>query len=478
LDETYERILLGIDEEKWEYALRLFQCLAVACRPLQAKELAEVLAVEFDAGGTPKLNVDLRPKDAEEAVLSACSTLVAIVRPATLDVHPDIGDQRDTGIVQFSHYSVKEFLTSSRLLSGTPTVSRFYISPEPANIILAQSCIGTLLRLHNFVNNNDFRGFPLAGYAVRNWVDHARVDGVASQIRIGMESLFDPDLPHFTVWVDLQRQTPWGGFSEPKKSPLCYAALHGLDGVVKYLVIRCHQNINAADADSVTPLLAAQSGGHFGIAQFLLVQGANVDCLGGIRQTPLHRASSSGQLDIVQLLLDWGADVDHRGPFKLTPLHEASIRGHLDVVQRLINYGADINAGDFEGTTPLHFASQHGKLHVMQLLLESGADVNTQNRADLTPLHKALIDGHLDVVQKLITSGANINARDDKRRTPLHYASEQEKLNVVQLLPMWGADVNTRDRTNSIPLHGASTHYTVDVFRQLINFGADINKCP
>ena len=110
LDETYERILQNIDEEKWEYALRLFRCLAVARRPLEAKELAEVLAVELDAGGIPKLNADLRPRDADEAVLSACSTLVAIVRPDTLDFKNDmIGHDGDIRVVQFSHYSVKEF---------------------------------------------------------------------------------------------------------------------------------------------------------------------------------------------------------------------------------------------------------------------------------------------------------------------------------------------------------------------------------
>jgi len=56
LDQTYKQISEGLDEEKWEYALCLFQCLAVACHPLQVKELAEVLAVEVNTG-IPRLNV-------------------------------------------------------------------------------------------------------------------------------------------------------------------------------------------------------------------------------------------------------------------------------------------------------------------------------------------------------------------------------------------------------------------------------------
>ena len=200
LDETYERILLGIDEEKWEYALRLFQCLTVSCRPLQVKELAEVLAVELDAGAVPKLNVDLRPKDADEAVLSACSTLITIIKP-DLDTVPDFPHYRHDWalpIVQFSHYSVKEFLTSCRLESLRPTLSRFYISFQPAHLVLAQSCISTLLQPDPDVDVvvNDF---PLASYAAVNWVYHAQIYGVASRIQTGMESLFDPEKPYFAV---------------------------------------------------------------------------------------------------------------------------------------------------------------------------------------------------------------------------------------------------------------------------------------
>src|SRR5260221_14534263 len=79
LDETYERILFSIGEERWEYAQRLFQCLAESFRPLGVDELAEILAIQFDAGTLPNYDVTLRPEDSEEAILSTCSSLVAIV---------------------------------------------------------------------------------------------------------------------------------------------------------------------------------------------------------------------------------------------------------------------------------------------------------------------------------------------------------------------------------------------------------------
>jgi hypothetical protein len=196
LDETYETISLGIDEGNWEYGLRLFQCLTVAHRPLQTPLLAEVLVVELDDGGIPKLNVDLCPRSVDEAVLSACSTLVAIIKPKTLFGILHLTGSGDSWLIQFPHHSVKEFLTSSRF------------TPESAHSPRT-SYTSTLLQLDNSVNSVsnwvDFQGFPLAQYAVTDWINHVEVDGVASRIRIGMESLFEPELPHLTLWTYLRQ---------------------------------------------------------------------------------------------------------------------------------------------------------------------------------------------------------------------------------------------------------------------------------
>ena len=80
LDVTYERILQDINEEKWNFALRLFQCVAAASRPLRVGELAEFLAFNFDARPTPKFLEDWRPEDPIGAVLSTCSSLLAVVK--------------------------------------------------------------------------------------------------------------------------------------------------------------------------------------------------------------------------------------------------------------------------------------------------------------------------------------------------------------------------------------------------------------
>src|SRR5579863_10150876 len=66
LDETYGRILKCIPQEMQEYAQRLFQCVAVSIRPLRVEELADILAIQFDAGELPHYDEDWRPENSEE----------------------------------------------------------------------------------------------------------------------------------------------------------------------------------------------------------------------------------------------------------------------------------------------------------------------------------------------------------------------------------------------------------------------------
>ncbi|KAN0118744.1 hypothetical protein V8E52_004855 [Russula decolorans] len=189
LDETYERILREIRKPNQGHAHRLLQCLIAAVRPLEVKELAEVLAFDFNTEGIPKLNLGWRWEDQEEAVMSACSSLVMIVKDGA------------SRVVQFSHFSVKEFLTADRLAEPIRDVSRYHIRLEAAHTILVGACLGVLLQLDDRIDRDDIERFPLARYAAQYWASHARVENVSSRIKDGMECLFDADKPHFAIWL-------------------------------------------------------------------------------------------------------------------------------------------------------------------------------------------------------------------------------------------------------------------------------------
>ena len=118
LDDTYERVMMEIKKTNQAHAYRMLQALAVAVRLLSVAELAELLAFDFETAncGIPKLNSDWRWADHEQAVLSTCSSLITVV--------PNQGSR----IVQFSHFSVKEFLMSDRLAFSRSDISRYHIS--------------------------------------------------------------------------------------------------------------------------------------------------------------------------------------------------------------------------------------------------------------------------------------------------------------------------------------------------------------
>ena len=252
LDATYERTFLGIKKTKREYAYRLFQCLLVAIRPLRVEELAEVLAVLLDTGEDSEYHADWRPEDAQQEVLSTCSSLITITN---LD---------GSSVVQFSHFSVKEFLMSSRLADAGEPLSRYHTLPHSAHSVIARACLNVLLSLGDQVDQSVVENHPLALYASRYWVDHAKCEGVSSSILDLMDRLFDPKKPHFATWIwlyDIDR--PWEGHmttERPKEltaTPLYYASLCGFRNLVEYLATTRPSDIKARGGVYDTPLHAA-----------------------------------------------------------------------------------------------------------------------------------------------------------------------------------------------------------------------------
>jgi ankyrin repeat protein len=367
LDETYERILREIRKPNQRHAHQLLQCLVAAVRPLRVRELAEVLAFDFKAEGIPQLNLGWRWEDQEEAVMSACSSLVIIVKE---------GDSR---IVQFSHFSVKEFLTANRLAESIRDVSRYHIRPEAAHTILAQACLGVLLRLDDRVDRDNIENFPLAGYAAQYWATHARFGNASSRIKDGMRYLFDTDKPHFATWLWIYDQDGRGLSmstkcpGNPEAVPLYYAAWLGFRDLAEHLIAGHPEHVNARGGREVTPMHVAAKAGHTDILSLLLENGADLDGRGEFDQTPLHLALWFAKVEAAQWLLDRGADFNARDNTNWTPLH-CAVRGkQIQAVRLLLELGTDVNACDFSGETPSHLASER-KLHeIVELLSEYGA---------------------------------------------------------------------------------------------------------
>ena len=442
LDETYERIVKDIKKGNRADAYRMLQCLAVAVRPLSVAELAELLAFDFNASATmsgiPKLNSKWRWEDHEQAVLSTCSSLITIV------------PTYDSPVVQFSHFSVKEFLLSDRLAASAKVISQYHIALEDANTLIAKACLDFLLRDPVDESEAATAPSPLGRYAAEHWVAHAKVENVSSRIHYGMELLFDPERPYFSEWVELYDAKRYDYYYgkinnlRPEAASMYHAAFLGFHEIVEHITLTYPQSARA---------------------------------ISGGTGTALHSASFRGHIEVVRSLLKYGVDVDPRGYMAMSPLHFASLYGHLDVVRCLLEHDADANFQDDEYRTPLSLAVVEGHLEIVRLLLENNADISTQDEDGMTPLHMLFLfhpptecNRRPEAVRLLLERGANPNAQNNDHRTPLHLAAllslshpSSQVPELVRILLAHGGDVNLEDEEGKTPLQVALASGSIEM---------------
>jgi len=439
------------------------QCLVVAVRPLRVEELAEVLAFDFNAEGIPRLNPSWRWEDQKEAVMSACSSLVMIAED---------GDSR---IVQFSHFSVKEYLTSDRLGESSKDVSRYQIVPEAAHTIVAQACLGVLLGLDGGVDREKVKSFPLAEYAAQHWHLHAQFENVSSRIEEGMKWLFDGDEPHFATWLwiyngDDFHDRPMTTMrpEKPAAVPLYHAARLGFRALVEHLISKHPDHLHARGGSQITPLHALVSPGHTAVLLLLIEHFPDVDIRGYLDQTPLHRAAFSGQVEIGQVLLSRGADINAIDLLKWTPLHGAAITGRLEFTRMLLAQKAGISTRDYLGQTPPWKALNNGNIEVVPSLRDYFQELYSQ-----TAVHQASTAVHSEIGRGLLSRGADVDARDRSGWTPLYWAANRRNLELARVLLEHGARVDVPSDSGRTPLITASSKGQIEIVRLLLEYGAD-----
>jgi ankyrin repeat protein len=475
LDETYDRTLLNIDEEKREFAQRLFRCLAVSFRPLRVDELAEILAIQFNEVALPTFNAAWRPESAEEAVISACSSLIAIV------------DRGGRQVVQFSHFSVKEYLTSERLAAAEERLSYYHILPESAHTILAHASLSVILHLNGEIDRDTIAHSPLAPYAAQYLVDHAQFRNVSSDIEEVMKRLFDPTKPHFSAWVWLydidHHWIPSMSTihpTQPEAMPLYYTSLCDFHALTEHLIAAHSPDINGRGGSHTTALHAASVKGHLQVASLLLTNGANPDSRDDLGRVPLHRVSQGGlrsksSLEIARLLVDSGADVNVTDEEGCAPLHAAAHSGYHEIAELLLGSSASLDARNKKEETPLKLSCSNGKSDMVLFLMDRGSDINSRDENGFIPLHAASRYGHVDVARLLLDCGSDVNARQTQNWTPLHLASRYGYLDLARLLMDRGANVNAQEEHRWTPLHQVSRYGYLDLARLLIYRGADVN---
>ncbi|KAF8510451.1 hypothetical protein JB92DRAFT_3118991 [Gautieria morchelliformis] len=325
LYETYDRILLDIDESNREYALKLLQWLAFSVDPVSLRLAVEVLATDPDAKTGPLFDPERRFDDPRD-ILTLCSSLVSVTT-VTDDIlwYPEYikdGQGKFTEL-RLAHFSVREYLVSECL--RTHSKLSIYHCDEPlANTFIAKTCVAYLLQFNQHCITQDiWISHPLCSYAAEYWIRHTQPDNDDdSTLHHLIMSLLQPESVVYSNWLELYPRNQWSG----KRAPIQYTAEAGLAI----------------------------------LSRDLLENGADANAQGGKWGNALQAALSEGHHLIVELLLEKGADVNAQGRQYGNVLQAASLWGHLPTVELLLEKGADINAQGGEYGNALQAASSWG----------------------------------------------------------------------------------------------------------------------
>ena len=163
-------------------------------------------------------------------------------------------------------------------------------------------------------------------------------------------------------------------------------------------------NVNALTSDNYTPLMLACERGNS--VNFLLKNGANVDCQDKYGQTALYHTiySECNSFDNLSSLIRYGADVNTSRLCKCTPLMIASSICDVREITLLIEHGAKVGLQDQNGDTALHYAAgvEDKTSANFCRLLTAGASFLCKNSEGLTPLLEASNKGNIEIVECVI----------------------------------------------------------------------------
>ena len=224
----------------------------------------------------------------------------------------------------------------------------------------------------------------------RNCLHEAAICGREAVLNIGISR-----------GVDVGRVDVYG------RIPLHYACMHGHVDMVRILLARSADTINALDHDNFTPLIHGIVRHQLGCVKELLSHGARIDPESDADHVPLNLACQHGSLAITELLLEKNAKTlpDAEGLF---PQHLVARTGRTpETLLMLERYGADLDQRDkLYQWTPLFHAASDGRVECMKILLARNVDIDILDEKQLSAMYYATWEGHLQCMKLLSEAGA------------------------------------------------------------------------
>ncbi|KAK6599107.1 ankyrin repeat protein [Botrytis cinerea] len=442
LDVFYRRALEEVFEGHQCYVKIALQWIAYSARPLKLVELSEAVAVQTES--SPYLE-----EDRKLICKGDRFPLVDMIPSAFVTIHIcESGDPslpfKEKSYIRFSHYSVQEFLQSTRTSNGP--VKQYHLQESNGLESIAARCIAYLLYVGSFFEvsysglSDVHNRFPLIYHAVLCWTYYLQrleilsngsfnIVGNLRELASLLMSGNQATSTNHDAWKisqiickDARRKIPYSATTlalaqdsfeiEIDSSiyipcPLSWASHHGLISLVKLLLRDALYDISPSNAsrefDLGSPLHAAATGWYFSerIVTLLLAAGMNPNTSGGELRYPLVAATDKNKLEICKLLCEGGANLDPgwvvRGE---TALQVACRKGYVDICEYLLEQGADIENCDF--------ADDVAKHDFLDIIVGVGADIEAVYNG-YTPLQYASEAHDVQACKWLLDSGSDVN---------------------------------------------------------------------
>jgi len=142
LDETYDRVLSAIDDKYSDEAKIALYWLAFSARPITVAELAEACSIRIVHKDEPSLEEG--GYDAVTGLLDVISSFVLLGEPVTprevaqrTDSWPQKFEEVSSRPVRLAHFSVKEYLISTRLRDRETRFSKYWLDKSYADRTLS-----------------------------------------------------------------------------------------------------------------------------------------------------------------------------------------------------------------------------------------------------------------------------------------------------------------------------------------------------
>ncbi|KAK5988527.1 Ankyrin-3-like protein [Cladobotryum mycophilum] len=513
LDKTYQRMLQNIDPKYQIRVANALKWLSFSIRPLTLDELAEIFILQ---PGDNVIGDDIERLFDTEDVLTYFAGLII--------VYEEEYSEDNKQYIRLAHFSIKEYLTSSRLQKDDALA--FSFSETDAHLWIAYSC----LSYHIYLSTLDSISDRERGYAPATTMLYclARLPHLTELL---LSRRFDTR--KYLIQEDLNAvlwNAVYGGnveivsllldegadanislkpsgkieFGDGKYGDtLQVAAFQGHTAIrgkwgsalqvaagkrhldVLKLLVGLGANINDPSNEAECVLSAAVR--NYDCLQFLLDSEADVNLRGTGQwsQTALDKAARNAYWDQFDLLLEKGPHLDLGGKGSY-PLH--SLLGAdrltsgqaLPRIKRLLDLGVDPNAQDGDSGTALHLACMRGNAQIARFLINNGADVNMTGEMHGTALQICASQGFTSLAELLLENEAdpNIQGGFDGDALQAACAGKGIHLGMVQLLLDHGVDVNAQGGLYGSALgaavHGLG-HKSLNILRLLLDHGADVS---